>query len=153
MDSTVGRDPLPRPLLVRRAGPADARHVTALLRDVPVDRREVADLVRRRGVLVLSDITLPPWAPPVAAAAFRLDRPGRIAELSGIGVAPALRRQGRARRLLTGALTLLRAEGYQRVHARAYPGSAGASLLAAAGFAADACAAGAAGHACFVLLL
>ena len=124
-----------------------------LLREVPLDGREVADLIRRRGVLVLSDITLPPWAPPVAAAAFRLDPPGRTAELSGIGVAPSSRQQGRARRLLSGALTWLRSQGYERIQARACPGSAGASLLAAAGFAADADAAAFAGRGRFVLLL
>jgi len=57
------------------------------------------------------------------------------------------------RRLLTGALTVLRAEGYERVQARAEPDGAAAALLASAGFGADGDAARADGRARFVLLL
>jgi GNAT superfamily N-acetyltransferase len=122
------------PLLVRWASP-DAEHaVAAVLRDAGADLAEVAGLVRRRGVVVLSDLTLPPAAPLLAAAAFRIDRPARSAQLIAIGVPEPRRRQGRGRRLLSGALPLLRAEGVDRVQAWADPGSAGASLLVAAGF-------------------
>src|SRR5215468_2822427 len=37
-------------------------------------------------VLVFSDLTLPPTAPPLAAATFRLHQPAATAELVGIGV-------------------------------------------------------------------
>lgn len=124
-----------------------------LLREVPVDPREVAGLVRQRAVLVLSDVTLPPAAPPVAAAAFHFDRSAKTARLAGIGVAAPLRRRGLGRRLLTGALMLLRAEGFERVHACAAPAGAAASLLASAGFAADADTAQAGGRSRFLLLL
>jgi GNAT superfamily N-acetyltransferase len=123
-------------LLVRHADPAGERDVAALLRDVPIDRLEVADLMRHHGVLVLSDLTLPSAAPPLAAAVFRLRRPAGTAQLVGIGVRSDLRRQGLGRRLLTGALTWLRADGFEQVHAFA-AGEAGASLLASAGFIAD----------------
>ena len=124
-----------------------------LLREVPVDPPEVAALMRQRAVLVLSDVTLPPSAPPVAAAAFRLDRRAASAELVGIAVAAPLRRRGLGRRLLTGALMLLRAQGFERVRARAVPGGATASLLASAGFAADADTAQSDGCSGFELLL
>ena len=62
---------------MRRADAAAEQHVAALLRDVPVNPARVADLVRQRGVLVLSDVTLPPTAPPVAAAAFLIDPAAR----------------------------------------------------------------------------
>jgi GNAT superfamily N-acetyltransferase len=138
--------------LVRRAAPGYEQHVVTLLREVPVDPREVAHLIRQRAVLVLSDVTLPPAAPPVAAAAFRFDRPAKTAHLVGIGVAAPLRRRGLGRRLLAGALMLLRAEGFERVHACAVPAEA-ASLLASAGFAADADTAQAGGRGRFLLLL
>ena len=125
------------PLLVRRAEPTAERHVAALLQEVPVDPAEVGDLIRDHGVLVLYDLTLPPTAPPLAAAAFRLHRPARTAQLAGIGVRPHLRRRGLGRRLLTGALTWLRADGFEQVHVFAAPGAAGAALLASAGFTAD----------------
>ena len=48
-----------------------------------------------------------------------------------------LRRRGLARRLLTGALTWLRADGLERVQACAAAGGAGALLLASAGFTVD----------------
>ena len=108
-----------------------------LLREVPVDPPEVAALMRQRAVLVLSDVTLPPSAPPVAAAAFRFDLPAKTAQLLGIGVSAPLRGRGLGRRLLTGALMLLRAEGFERVHACAVPGGAPSALLADAGFAVD----------------
>jgi GNAT superfamily N-acetyltransferase len=104
-------------------------------------------------VLVLSDLTLPPTAPPLAAAAFRLHRPAGTAQLAGIGVAVHLRRRGLARRLFTGALTLLQAEGFERVQAAAAPGCPGAALLASAGFTADHGTARADGRTGFVLLL
>jgi GNAT superfamily N-acetyltransferase len=135
---------------------AGERDVAALLRDVPVDPVEVANLMRRHWVLVLSDLTLPPTAPPIAAAAFRLDQPAGTAQLAGIAVRLHLRRRGLGRRLLTGALTWLRAEGFERVQAFAPPAGAGASLLASAGFADD-CDTGptapAAGRSRLVLLL
>ena len=93
--------------------------------------------MRHRSVLVLSDLTLPPTAPPLAAAAFRLHRSAGTAELAGIAVRLDLRRRGLGRRLLTGALTWLRADGFEQVHAFAAGGGAGASLLASAGFTAD----------------
>jgi GNAT superfamily N-acetyltransferase len=150
---TPGRVPATPPLLVRRAVPACEQHVVMLLGEVPLDPREVADLVRQRAVLVLSDITLLLSAPPVAAAAFRFDRPAKTAQLAGIGVAAPLRRRGLGRRLLTGSLMLLRAEGFERVHAYAAPAGAAASLLAWAGFAADGDTAQAGGRGRFVLQL
>jgi GNAT superfamily N-acetyltransferase len=150
---TGGRDRLTPLLLVRRAVVAGERDVEALLREVPVDLGDVADLIRHHRVLVLSDLTLPPAAPPVAAAAFRLHRSAGTAQLAGIGVVAHLRRRGLARRLLTGALMLLRAEGVERVQACAAPGGAGASLLASMGFAADHGTARADGRTRLVLLL
>jgi len=135
---TRGRDPTTPPLLlVRRAVVAGERDVEALLREVPGGSVEVADLMRHHRVLVLSDLTLPSAAPPAAAAAFRLHPPTGTAQLAGIGVAVRLRGTGLARRLLTGALMLLRAEGIERVQACAAPGGAGASLLTSIGFTAD----------------
>jgi N-acetylglutamate synthase-like GNAT family acetyltransferase len=132
-----GRDPVTPLLLVRRAVVAGEPDVAALLRDVPLDSVEVADLMRHHRVLVLSDLTRPPTAPPIAVAAFRLDQPTATAQLAGIAVPPYLRRRGFGHRLLTGALMLLRAEGFERVQARAATGGAGASLLASIGFIAD----------------
>jgi len=63
--------------------------------------------MRYHGVLVLSDLSLPSTAPPLAAVAFRLDRAAGIAQLAGIGVRMQLRRQGLGRRLLTGAASSL----------------------------------------------
>jgi GNAT superfamily N-acetyltransferase len=137
--------------LVRWADPAADRAVAALLRDLPADPQDIAGLVRQRAVLVLSDVTLPPSAPPVAAAAFGFDRAAKTAHLVGIGVAAPWRRRGLGRRLLTGALMLLRAEGFERVDACAVPAGAAAALLASAGFAADADVPQAGGR--FVLLL
>ena len=108
--------------------------------------------MRHHGVLVLSDLTLPPTAPPLAAAAFHLHRPAGTAQLVGIGVRSDLRRQGLGRRLLTSALTWLRADGFEQVHAFA-AGQAGASLLASAGFSADCGTNGADGRSRLVLLL
>ena len=153
MHSTAGCYRAPPTLLVRRAVLVGEQHVAALLREVPVDPPEVADLIRRHGVFVLADPTLPLSAPPVAAAAFRYHRPTATAQLAGVGVLVTLRRRGLGCRLLTGALTLLRAEGYARVHASTASGGAGASLLASAGFAADGDAAGADGRSRFVLVL
>jgi len=137
VDSTAGCYRATPTLLVRRAVLAGEQHVTALLRDVPVGTPEVADLIRHHGVFVLADLTLPLSARPVAAAAFRYHRPTATAQLAGIGVLVTWRRRGLGGRLLTGALTLLRAEGFAQVHAHAASGGAGASLLASAGFAAD----------------
>ena len=138
---------------MRRADAAAEQHVAALLRDVPVNPAQVAELVRQRGVLVLSDVTLPPTAPPVAAAAFLIDPPARSADLIGIGVATPWRRKGAGRRLLTSALTVLRAAGVDRVHAWAHPASGGASLLVSAGFLADDYTADSDGRIRFLLLL
>jgi len=137
VETTAGCGPAAPPLLVRRAVLAGERDVAALLCEVPVGAAEVADLMRHHRVLVLSDLTLPPTAPPLAAAAFRLHRPAGTALLAGIGVRSDLRRRGLGRRLLTGALTWLRADGFERVQACAAPGGAGASLLASIGFTAD----------------
>ena len=134
MDTTAARTPPTPPLLVRRAEPAAERYVAALLQEVPVDPAEVADLIRDHGVLVLYDLTLPPTAPPLGAAAFRLHRRPGTAQLVGIGVRPDLRGRGLGRRLLTGALTWLRADGFEQVHAFTAAGGAGPSLLASAGF-------------------
>jgi GNAT superfamily N-acetyltransferase len=134
VDTIRDRTPAAPLLLVRRAGPAGERDVAALLQDVPVDLEEAADLIRHHGVLVLSDLTLPPTAPPLAAAAFRLDRSAGTAQLAGIGVRAPLRGRGLGGRLLTGALMWLRAEGFEQVHAFAAGDGAGASLLASAGF-------------------
>jgi ribosomal protein S18 acetylase RimI-like enzyme len=150
---TKDRDPVTPLLLVRRAAVAGERDVAALLREVPLDAMEVADLMRHHRVVVLSDLTLPSAAPPVAAAAFRLHRPAGTAQLAGIGVDVHLRGRGLARRLLTGALMLLRAEGLERVQACAAPGGAGASLLTSIGFTADHGTAPADARARLVLLL
>jgi ribosomal protein S18 acetylase RimI-like enzyme len=151
---TAGRDSATPPLLlVRRALVAGERDVAALLGGVPLDAVEVADLVRRHRVLVLCDLTLPSAAPPVAAAAFRLHRPTGTAQLAGIGVAVHLRGRGLARRLLSGALMMLRAEGFERVRACPVPAEAGASLLASVGFTADHGTARADGRTGLVLLL
>ena len=104
-------------------------------------------------MFVLADLTLPLSARPVAATAFRYHRPTATAQLAGVGVLVTLRRRGLGGRLLTGALTLLRAEGFARVHASATSGGAGASLLASAGFAADGGAARACGCSRFALVL
>lgn len=137
MDTTASGNPAVPPLLVRRADPAGERDVVALLRDVPVDPGEVVDLMRHHGVLVLSDLSLPPTAPPLAAAAFRLDRAAGIAQLAGIAVRVHLRGRGLGARLLTGTLTWLRADGFEQVHAFVARGGAAASLLASAGFVAE----------------
>jgi GNAT superfamily N-acetyltransferase len=100
------------PLLVRTTVLAGGPHVAALLGAVPLDPVQVADLMRHHRVVVLSDLTLPPSAPPLAAAAFRLHWPARTAGLAGIGVAAGLRRRGLGRRLLTGALTWLQDDGF-----------------------------------------
>jgi GNAT superfamily N-acetyltransferase len=134
MDTTAAGSPAASPLLVRRADPAGERDVAALLRAVPMDPREVADLMRHHGVLVLSDLSLPPAAPPAAAVAFRLDRAARTAQLVGLAVRAHLRGRGLGRRLLTGALTWLRADGFEQVHTIATRDGAAASLLASAGF-------------------
>jgi ribosomal protein S18 acetylase RimI-like enzyme len=153
VDATAGWEPAAPPLLVRRVVLAGERDVAALLRDVPVGPAEVADLMRHHRVLVLSDLTLLPTAPPLAAAAFRLHRPAGTAQMAGIGVSVHLRQRGLGHRLLTGALMLLRADGFERVQARAAPGGAGASLLASAGFTPDHKTAREDGRSRFVLLL
>ena len=153
MDSTTGRYRAAPAVLVRRAVLAGEQYVAALLREVPVDPPEMADLIRHHGVFVLADLTLPLSAPPVAAAAFRYHRPTATAQVAGVGVLVTLRRRGPGCRLLSGALTLLRAEGVARVHASAASGSAGASLLASAGFTADGEAARSDGRSRFVLVL
>jgi GNAT superfamily N-acetyltransferase len=137
VDTTAGCDPAAPPLLVRKAVVGGERDVVTLLRDVPVDPVEVADLMRRHWVLVLSDLTLPPTAPPIGVAAFRLDQRGATAQLAGLAVRLNLRRRGLGHRLLAGALTWLRAEGFERVLAFAPPDGAGASLLASVGFVGD----------------
>jgi GNAT superfamily N-acetyltransferase len=134
VDGTAAGNPAASLLLVRRAGPAGERDVAALLREVPLDPGEVADLMRHHGVLVLSDLSLPPGVPPLAAVAFRVDRAARTAQLAGIGVRAQLRGRGLGRGLLTGALTWLRADGLEQVHAIAARDGAAASLLASAGF-------------------
>jgi N-acetylglutamate synthase-like GNAT family acetyltransferase len=153
VDISAGCNPHAAPLLVRRASPAAERDVAALFREVAMDPREVTELIRQRAVLVLSDLTMPRSAPPVAAAAFRFDRPAKAAQLVGIGVAGPVRRRGRGRRLLSGALMVLRAEGFERVQAWADRGGAAAALLVSAGFAADDDAARADGRTRFLLML
>jgi ribosomal protein S18 acetylase RimI-like enzyme len=125
------------PLLVRRAVPAGERDVAVLLGELPLSPAEVTELMWRHRVFVLSDLTRPPTAPPLAAAAFRLNRPAGAARLAGIGVAVHARQRGLGQRMLSGALMRLRAEGFERVHACAAPGGAVASLLALAGFTTD----------------
>ena len=124
----------PATLLVRWADPAAEQHIAVLLHDAVADPGEVAGLLWRRWVTVLGDLTLPPSAPPLAAAAFRIDRQARTAHLIAIGVLKPWRRKGLGRRLLTGTMTLLRAEGVDRVNAWAHPGTAGSSFLVSAGF-------------------
>jgi N-acetylglutamate synthase-like GNAT family acetyltransferase len=153
VDTTAGRYPGAPTLLVRRAVLAGERDIAALLRDVPLDPLEVADLIRQRGVFVLADLTQPPSARPVAAAAVRYNRAGRTAQLVGVGVLAPWRRRGLGRRLLTGILTLLRAEGLERVYACTGSVGAGASLLASAGFADDRGAAQAGGRRRYSLTL
>ena len=140
-------------LLVRQAVLADDQGVVSLLRDVPINPRKVADLIRQHGVFVLADLTLPLSARPVAAAIVRYDRAAGTAQLVGIGVLASLRRRGLGRRLLTGVLTFLRAEGFERVYACTGSLSAGASLLASAGFADEGSAAQPAGRRRFALML
>jgi len=153
VDTTAGRSPAAPALLVRPAVLAGEQDVAALLRDVPLDPREVADLIRQRGVFVLADLTLPLSAPPVAVAAFRYDRAAGTAQLVGVGVLAPWRRRGLGRRLLAGILTWLRAEGFKRVYACTESVGAGASLLASAGFADDGGAAQAGGRSHFSLTL
>ena len=153
MDTTAGRSPAAQALLVRRAVLAGEQDVAALLRDVPLDPWEVADLIRQRGVFVLADLTLPLSAPPVAVAAFRYDRAAGTAQLVGVGVVAPWRRRGLGRRLLAGILTWLRVEGFKWVYACTESGGAGASLLASAGFASDSGAAQARGRSRFSLTL
>jgi GNAT superfamily N-acetyltransferase len=140
-------------LLVRRADPAGEQHVTALLRPVVADRAELGGLVRQSSVFVLSDLTLPLSAPPVAAVMFRLDLRAGTAQLTGMAVRQSLRHRGLGRRLLAGTLTLLRAEGYRQVHAQIGPGDAGASLLRSLGFTAERGAAGDGTASCLILPL
>jgi GNAT superfamily N-acetyltransferase len=121
-------------MLVRQAVLAWEPDVDALLGDVPGAPLEVGQLIRDHRVLVLGDLTLPPTAPPVAAAAFRVCERASTAQLAGIGVPGHLRRRGFGRRLLTGSLTWLRADGFERVHAWVPEGGGGALLLASAGF-------------------
>jgi len=153
VDNTVGRDPAVPMLLMRRAVLADAQGAASLLHDVPVSPGRVADLIRQRGVFILADLTLPLSARPVAAAVVCYDRAAGTAQLVGIGVLASVRRRGLGRRLLTGVLMFLRAEGFERVYACADFFSAGASLLASAGFADDGSAAQPAGRRRFALML
>ena len=153
MDTTAGRSPSAQTLLVRRAVPAGEQDVAALLRDVPIDPREVPDLIRQCGVFVLADLTRPLSARPVAAAAFRYDRAAGTAQLVGVGVVAPWRRRGLGRRLLAGILTWLRVEGFKWVYACTESGGAGASLLASAGFAGDSGAAQTGGRSRFSLML
>ena len=150
---TGGRGPVTPLLLARRAVAAAERDVVALLREVPLDAVEVADLMRHHRVFVLSDLTLPEAAAPIAAAAFRLHGAAGTVRLAGIAVDVRLRRRGLAGRLLTSSLTLLRAEGFERVQAHAAPGGAGTSLLASIGFTVDHGAARVDGRTCLVLPL
>lgn len=135
MDTDGGAGAWP-PLLVRRADAAGVQHVAALLRPAVADQAELAGLVCQRGVFVLSDLTRPLSAPPVAAAAFRLDPAAGTAQLTGIAVRRSLRRKGLGRRLLTGTLLLLQADGYQEVHVRYMLCGADMPLLRSLGFAA-----------------
>jgi hypothetical protein len=106
-----------------------------LLGEVPVDPGEVAGLVRQRAVLVLSDVTLPPPALPVAAGAFRLDRRAAAAKLVGIAVAAPLAPAGPGPPAAHWCADAAACGGVQAgVHACAVPGGVTASLLAAAGF-------------------
>jgi GNAT superfamily N-acetyltransferase len=137
----VATAPYPGPvtplMLVRQAVPAWEQDVGELLNEVPGGTLDVGQLIRDHRVLVLSDLTLPPTAAPVAAAAFRVRPVVSTAQLAGIGVIWHLRRRGIGRRLLTGSLTWLRADGFERVHAWAPEGGGGALLLASAGFVDD----------------
>lgn len=142
-----------RPLLVRHADEAAGRQVAALLGAAGADPGEVDALLRQRCVLLLSDVSLPPSAPPLAAAAVRIDRQAETADLVAIAVQEPWRRRGLGRRLLAGTLTLLRAEGVDRVQAWAPSGSAGASMLMNAGFAVGHYTAGTGGRSHFLLLL
>ena len=108
MDTIAAGTPAAAPLPVRRADLAGERHVAALLREALFDTPEAADLIRHQRVLVLSGLTLPAAAPPLAAAAFSLHRRAGTAQLASIVVRPHLRRRPLSRRLLTGALTWLR---------------------------------------------
>ena len=123
------------PLLVRRAPESALDHVLALLRDTGLAPGRVVDAVRRGSMLVLADVTLPPAAPPLAAAAvqYRDDE----TELEAVGVVRGLRRRGLGRRLLTGTCTLLRSQGIRRVTAVTGAGTPAAALLADIGFSAD----------------
>lgn len=143
----------PAPLLVRRAGGAAAEQAAILLCSAGARPAEVAELLRQRCVLVLSDVSLPPAAPPLAAAAYRIDRQAEIADLVAIVVRSSWRRRGLGRRLLTGMLTLLRAEGVDRVQAWALSGSAEASFLVSAGFVVDSYTPDTCGRSHFLLLL
>ena len=127
--------------------------MAALLRDAPLDPHAVAELVRGGTVLMLCDVALPPAAPPVGAVAFRVDERTRTAELAGVGVASAWRGRGLGRRLVTSALTALRAAGMERVHAWARAESPAAALLAGSGFVADNGTADSAGRSRFLLSL
>lgn len=141
------------PLLVRRPPEAAQPLVTALLRDAGADSAETAGLLGQRSVLVLSDLTLPPSAPPMAAAAFRIDPESGVADLIAIAVQEPWRRRGLGRRLLSATLTLLRAEGVDRVRALARSGSPGALLLVSAGFAVSTYTSATGGWSQFQLLL
>lgn len=64
----------------------------------------------------------------------RLGDPDRVD--TSVGVRAHLRGRSLGRRVLTGALTWRRADGFEQVHAVVAGGGAAASLLAAAGLAA-----------------
>ncbi len=119
-------------LLVRRAEPATVADLAAAVHGFGIAR--LGWPVTRDGLFVLSDVTLPPATPPLAALALELDISCRTAQLVMIAVVSPVRRRGLGRRLFDGAAMLLRADGYERVNAAVPPDSETAMFLTAVGF-------------------
>jgi N-acetylglutamate synthase-like GNAT family acetyltransferase len=129
-------DPVPvdRPatLLVRRATGEVIDPVRRLLLS-QLQAGELDRLAAGRQVLVLADVASAPDAAPLGAVAFDVDTGRRVARLRAIAVTGPLRHRGLGRRLLEGALTLLRSEGLEAVEAEV-TAPADAEFLTAVGF-------------------
>jgi GNAT superfamily N-acetyltransferase len=121
-------------LLARWAGPDSVDLLVPLLAGHGLSGGELRRLVAGGGVLVLCDVALPPSSPPLAVAAFDLDRRHPGACLRAVSVDRCSRRRGLGRRLLDSAMMLLRSQGFEEVEAAPPMGSDAARFLEAVGF-------------------